>query len=43
MEIKVYNWFMEFVTFPGKRGPLVFINFMLLFTIFQSMKISWKL
>jgi len=27
-EIKAKNGFKKLVTFPGKRGPLVFINFL---------------
>ena len=38
MKLKVNSWLKNFVTFLGKRGPLRFIDFMLLFTIFKTLE-----
>jgi hypothetical protein len=37
-KIRVENCFRKVVTFLGKRGPLRFMIFMLLFTIFKTLE-----
>jgi len=38
LKIRLKNGLKKVVTFPGKRGPLRFMIFMLLFTIFKTLE-----